>query len=149
MFTSEQEKFMRLALDEAQKAPSTGDVPVGAVVVKDGKAVSVGHNRREAERNVLLHAEIVAINDACKALKGWRLDDCDIYVTLEPCPMCAGAIINSRIKRVYFGAFDIKNGAFGGVCDMSVMFTHRPEIHQGLLESDCAAILSDFFEKLR
>lgn len=149
LFTNEQIRFMQRALECAKLAVSTSDVPVGAVIVKDGKIISEGYNKREADQNALLHAEIVAIDGACKALGTWRLEDCDMYVTLEPCPMCAGAIINSRIHRVYFGAYDVKNGAFGGVCDLSREFTFKPEIHQGLLENECADVLSDFFEKLR
>ena len=142
--------FMRLALEQAKISASEGEVPVGAVVVRNGEVVSVGRNRREKEKNALCHAEIEAINNACKALGGWRLWECELYVTLEPCPMCAGAIINSRLIRVTYGAADEKNGAVNSVMKMfDFPFTHKPEVKSGVLEDECAGILSDFFKNLR
>ncbi len=142
--------FMRLALEQARLSAEEGEVPVGAVVVRNGEVVSYGRNRREKEKNALCHAEIEAINNACKKLGGWRLWECEIFVTLEPCPMCAGAIINSRLKKVSFGAYDAKNGAICSVMKMfDFPFTHKPEIHGGILEKECADVLSDFFKNLR
>jgi len=141
---------MKIALKEAMLAAEELETPVGAVIVKDNKILACGRNRRETQKNALLHAELLAINDACKALDSWRLLDCDLYVTLEPCPMCAGAIINARIKRVIFGAFDKKNGSFGSVTDLSKLpYNHKPEIISGMLENECAEVLSAFFKKLR
>lgn len=144
------EAFMKEALCLAKMSADEGEVPVGAVIVKDGEIISTGRNRRELEKNALCHAELEAINNACRALGGWRLWQCDLYVTLEPCPMCAGAIINSRIKRVVFGARDSKAGSFGSVIDFnSVPYNHKPEITAGVLENECSQILSDFFVELR
>ena len=141
---------MREALYEAEKSEKEGEIPVGAVIVKNGEIIARGRNRREKEKNALCHAELEAINNACKALGGWRLFDCDLYVTLEPCPMCAGAIINSRIKTVYFGAYDDKAGSFGSVADFNrIPYNHKPEILGGILENECSEILSEFFKKLR
>ena len=141
---------MREALYEAEKSEKEGEIPVGAVIVKNGEIIARGRNRREKEKNALCHAEIEAINNACKALGGWRLFDCDLYVTLEPCPMCAGAIINSRIKTVYFGAYDDKAGSFGSVADFNrIPYNHKPEILGGIMENECSEILSEFFKKLR
>ena len=143
-------RYMRQALFEALKSEEAGEVPVGAVVVKDGEIIARGRNRREEGKNALYHAELEAINNACKALGGWRLFDCDLYVTLEPCPMCAGAIINSRIKTVYFGAYDKKAGSFGTVADFNrIPYNHKPEIMGGIMEEECSKMLSDFFKKLR
>ncbi len=145
-----EEKFMLEALKEAQRAAALMETPVGAVIVCDGKIVGRGFNTRETDKNALCHAEIKAINEACQALGGWRLHRCDLYVTLEPCPMCAGAIINSRIKRVFFGAYDKKAGSFGTKTDLCAMeFNHKPEIYGGIMEKECAKILSDFFAELR
>jgi tRNA(adenine34) deaminase len=142
--------FMKKALEYATLASKTLDVPVGAVVVCDGEIVSCGYNRREGDKNALCHAEIEAINGACKKLGGWRLHKCDLYVTLEPCPMCAGAIVNARIVSVYYGAYDKKAGAFGTLFDMNDFgLNHKPEIHPGILEEDCAGLLSSFFADLR
>ncbi len=142
--------FMRYALSLAEKSAEEGEVPVGAVVVCDGKIVGEGRNRRETVKNALHHAEIEAINDACKNLGGWRLWKCDMYVTLEPCPMCAGAIINSRIKNLYFGATDKKNGAVVSAAQLFDMnFTHKPIYEGGILGEECAEILSSFFKDLR
>ncbi len=144
------EKFMRHAIRRAKAAQALGEVPIGAVIVKDGKIISSGKNMRETKTNALLHAEITAIDRACKKLGAWRLCDCTLYVTLEPCPMCAGAIINSRIKRVVFGAYDKKAGAFGSVMDInSFPLNHKCEVKSGVLEEECALLLSDFFRELR
>ncbi len=144
------EYYMRAALGRAKTAAEQGETPVGAVIVKDGKIIAGGRNRREKAKNALCHAEISAINAACKKLGGWRLIGCDLYVTLEPCPMCAGAIINSRIENVYFGAYDKKAGSFGSVTDLSLLpYNHKPEIYGGILENECSKQLSDFFKKLR
>ena len=140
---------MRRALSCAKKAAAMGEVPVGAVIVRDGKVVSTGYNRRETDKNALRHAEITAIDRACRKLGGWRLWECDIYVTLEPCPMCAGAIINSRIRNVYIGAPDKKNGAMGSVTELQNVFTHRPNVFIGVLKDECSALLSGFFSELR
>ena len=143
-------KFMLLALEEAQKAMAENEVPVGAVIVKDGEVIAKGRNRRENNKNALCHAEIEAIDNACKVLGGWRLGDCDLYVTLEPCPMCAGAIINARIRRVYFGAFDDKAGSFGSVEDFNRLgYNHKPEIYAGIMEDECQKILTEFFKNIR
>lgn len=141
---------MKYALNLAKLSAEEGEVPVGAVVVCDGKIVGEGRNRRETVKNALHHAEIEAINNACETLGGWRLWKCDLYVTLEPCPMCAGAIINSRIKNVYFGAVDRKNGAVVSKAQLfDVDFTHKPQFEGGILESECSEILTTFFKKLR
>ncbi len=143
-------EFMQKAIELAKASASEGEVPVGAVVVKDGEIVGKGRNRREIGKNALYHAEIEAIDNACKKLGGWRLWQCDLYVTLEPCPMCAGAIINSRIKNVYFGAYDKKAGSFGSVADFNTLpYNHKPQIYGGIMEEECASLLSDFFKKLR
>jgi tRNA(adenine34) deaminase len=144
------EQFMREALLLAKQAYEEGEVPVGCVVVQDGKIVGRGRNRREKNRNALAHAEIEAIHEACAALGGWRLWDCTLYVTLEPCPMCSGAIINARIPRVVFGARDEKCGACGSVCNLfSMGFNHHPQVEKGLLEDECRALLQEFFKNLR
>lgn len=144
------EEFMREALKEAKKAYEIGEVPVGAVVVKDGVIVGRGHNLRESEKNALCHAELIAIDEACKKLQGWRLWQCDIYVTLEPCPMCTGAIINSRIKQVVFGAYDKKAGSCASVVNLfGLPYNHKPNVIEGVLENECAEILKQFFSELR
>ena len=141
---------MRKALDLAQQSFSELEVPVGAVVVKDNKIISTGRNRRELGKNALYHAEIEAIDGACKILNSWRLSDCDLYVTLEPCPMCAGAIINSRVKRLIFGAKDPKAGSCGSVVNLfNLPYNHKPEIISGVLEADCSKALKNFFKFLR
>lgn len=143
-------EFMRAAIELAKESEKQGEVPVGAVVVKNGTIVGTGKNRRETGKNALYHAEIEAINNACKSLGGWRLWNCDLYVTLEPCPMCAGAIINSRIRRVYFGAYDNKAGSFGSVANFNMLpYNHKPEIYGGIMEDECSQMLTDFFKKLR
>ncbi len=144
------ETFMQEALALAREAAAEGEVPVGAVVVKDGVIVGRGRNRREIGKNALAHAEIEAINEACKTLGGWRLFGCELYVTLEPCPMCAGAIINARLDRVIFGARDQKAGSCGSVVDLfSYPYNHHPECVAGVMEEECAAELSAFFARLR
>lgn len=146
----EKENFMRYALSLAKLSADEGEVPVGAIVVCDGKIVGEGRNRRETVKNALHHAEIEAINSACANLGGWRLWKCDLYVTLEPCPMCAGAIINSRIRNVYFGAYDQKNGAVVSKAQLfEVDFTHKPCFEGGILEEECSEILTLFFRNLR
>ncbi|HOJ48185.1 MAG TPA: tRNA adenosine(34) deaminase TadA [Bacillota bacterium] len=142
--------FMRQAIKRAKKAASIGEVPVGAVIVKNGKIIASGYNLREKKSNALLHAEIVAIDRACRKLGVWRLEDCTLYVTLEPCPMCAGAVINSRIRRVVFGGYDYKAGAYGSVFNIAdYKFNHKYEVTGGVLEKECTALLSDFFAQLR
>ncbi len=143
-------QFMEEALRLARQSFAEGEVPVGAVVVKDGVIVGRGRNMRENGKNALFHAEISAIDEACRTLGGWRLWQCEMFVTLEPCPMCAGAIINSRIKKVTFGAYDKKAGSFGSVADFnSLPYNHKPEIEGGVDEEQCSRLLSLFFEKLR
>lgn len=143
-------QFMQKALELAKISAAEGEVPVGAIIVKGDKIVGTGRNRREYGKNALYHAEIEAIDNACKALGGWRLWECDMYVTLEPCPMCAGAIINSRIKTVYYGASDQKAGSFGSVVDFnSLPYNHKPEIVSGVMQDEARKMLSDFFKGLR
>lgn len=144
------ERFMRRALELAREAAAEGEVPVGAVIVRDGEVIAVGRNRREVGRQALAHAEIEAIHNACAALGGWRLSGCTLYVTLEPCPMCAGAIINARIDRVVYGAPDPKAGCCGSMTDLFALpFNHRPSCVSGVLEEECADVLRDFFHALR
>lgn len=145
-----QSEIMLRAIELARKAAELDEVPVGAVVVKDGEIVGEGFNRRETGKNALAHAELEAIDNACKKLGGWRLHMCELYVTLEPCPMCTGAIINSRLKKVVFGASDPKAGSMGSIinlCDLP--YNHKPEIEGGFMKDECAALLTDFFAKLR
>lgn len=143
-------QFMQKALQLAKISAAEGEVPVGAVIVKGNEIVGIGRNRREYGKNALYHAEIEAIDNACKTLGGWRLWECDMYVTLEPCPMCAGAIINSRIKTVYYGASDLKAGSFGSVVDFnSLPYNHKPEIVSGVMEDEAKEMLSSFFKALR
>ena len=144
------QKFMEQALVLAKEAGQAGEVPVGCVIVRDGVVVGRGRNRREGSKTALGHAEIEAISDACRNLGGWRLWDCTLYVTLEPCPMCAGAIINARIPRVVFGASDDKCGACGSVCDLFAMeFNHHPQVVRGIMEEECGGLLQEFFKELR
>ena len=145
-------KYMQRALELARYASTLGEVPIGAVVVKraTGEIIGEGYNRRECDKSPIAHAEIIAINDASKKLGGWRLMGCDLYVTLEPCPMCSGAIINSRISSVYFGAYDAKAGSVSSVQEMfSFPYNHKPEVYGGIMQEECSAILTDFFEQLR
>lgn len=143
-------KFMKEALRLAVLAADDGEVPVGAVIVKDGEIIARGKNERETKQNALSHAEIEAINEACEKLKSWRLDDCEMYVTLEPCPMCTGAIINARIKTLIFGAYDPKAGSVDSVINLcDYPYNHKPEIYGGICEAEALALLKEFFEKLR
>ncbi len=145
----DREDYMREALRAGQNALATGDVPVGCVIVKDGEMIARGWNRREPG-DATAHAETEAIRAACRALGTWRLEGCSLYVTLEPCPMCAGAIINSRIHAVYYGARDEKAGCCGSVLNLfEERFNHKPRIYGGILEKECSASLSDFFHSLR
>ena len=144
------EQFMEEALRLAGEAAEDGEVPVGCVIVRKNEIVGRGRNRRETDKTALGHAEIEAIADACRNLGGWRLWDCTLYVTLEPCPMCAGAIINARIPRVVYGAGDIKCGACGGVCSLFDMaFNHHPKVEKGIREEESSALLTEFFKNLR
>ncbi len=144
------EILMLAAIEQAKKAYEINEVPIGAVVTKDGEIVGVGYNRRETGKNALYHAELMAIDNACKTLGGWRLWQCELYVTLEPCPMCAGAIINSRIRRVVFGSYDYKAGSCRSVINLfDLPYNHKPEYVGGILEEECSAMLSDFFRELR
>ncbi len=144
------EELMGAALAEARIAADLGEVPVGAVVARRGEIVSAAHNTRETQRNALHHAELLAIDAACKALGGWRLWECELFVTLEPCPMCAGAIVNSRIKRVVYGAPDPKAGCCGSVTDLFALpFNHHPVVEQGLRAEEASALLAEFFARLR
>ena len=147
----EQERFMKEALKEAKKAYDKLEVPVGAVIVKNGKIIARGYNQKETKKDTIKHAEIIAIEKASEKLDSWRLNDCEMYVTLEPCPMCAGAIINSRIKKVYIGTLDEKTGAAGSVLDLfsDYKFNHKVEIEKNVLQEECEKILKDFFKDLR
>lgn len=141
---------MDRALTLAFEAAEKGEVPVGAVIVKNGEIIAEGRNRREEKQNALSHAEIEAINAACKKLKSWRLDGCELYVTLEPCPMCTGAIINARIKTVIFGAYDSKAGSMDSVINLcDYPYNHKPEIYGGICEDECIAVIQRFFKGLR
>ena len=143
-------EFMDEALALARESAAEGEVPVGCIIVRNGEIVGRGRNRREQVRNALSHAEIEAINDACRNLGGWRLWECTLYVTLEPCPMCAGAIVNARIPRVVFGASDDKCGACGSVCDIFNMgFNHHPKVEKGIREEEAGALMTEFFQNLR
>ncbi len=141
---------MQAAIEEAHRALAANETPIGAVVVHDGEIIARAHNLRETTQSATAHAEIIAIDLACRHLGRWRLNECTLYVTLEPCPMCAGAIINARLMRVVFGAFDSKAGCFGSVIDMSKMqFNHCPRLAGGVAEKECAALLEMFFRTLR
>ena len=142
--------FMDAAIALAKEAAAEGEVPVGCVIVRNGEIVGRGRNRRERGKTALGHGEIEAIGEACRNLGGWRLWECTLYVTLEPCPMCAGAIINARIPRVVFGASDAKCGACGSVCNLfSMEFNHHPMVEKGIREGECSALLTEFFQNLR
>jgi len=145
------EEMMKLALEEAKKAFDKNEVPVGAVIIKNGEVISRAHNLRETVKDPTAHAEIMAIRQAAEMLKDWRLSGCEMFVTLEPCPMCAGAILQSRISRLYFGAFDEKAGCCGSLYDIpeDPVFNHRTEVIGGILEEECQEILSQFFKKKR
>ena len=144
-------EFMKIALEEAEKAIAEGEMPVGAVIVKDGIVIAQGHNVRNMLHDPTLHAEIVAIREACRLLSDWRLSDCDLYVTLEPCVMCSGAIINARMKSVYFGAYDIDYGAAGGRIDLfsRSYFGSNTRVYGGIMEEECSSMLKNFFASLR
>jgi len=142
--------FMELALKLAQDSLEADEVPVGAVVVKDGEIIGSSSNKRESNGDATAHAEIEAIRQACEKLGRWRLSDCELYVTLEPCPMCAGAILNAKIGRVIYGAKDSRGGAFGSLIDLrSYPFYHKPDIESGVCEQECRELLRDFFQKKR
>ena len=143
-------RFMTRAIELARVAAKKGEIPVGAVIVKDKKIIAEGYNMREQKRNALSHAEIEAINAACKALGDWRLDGCTRYVTLEPCPMCAGAIINARIKEIVFGAYDLSMGCMDSVTNMAnLSFATGTTVYGGIKEDECKKLLTDFFEGVR
>ncbi len=144
------EQWMLRAIQEARKAEEIDEVPIGAVIVRDGEMIAAAFNKRETDKNPLAHAEIEAINKAAGVLGGWRLLGCTLYVTLEPCPMCAGAIVNARIPKVVFGAYDKKAGAFGTLYNLAEgKLNHAPELRGGVLEEECAALLSMYFRKKR
>lgn len=140
---------MKSALKCAQKALEEGEVPIGAVVVSDGKIISRGHNRRTNKQIATAHAEIEAIEKACKKLKSWRIPECELYVTLEPCPMCMGAMLNARIKKVYFGAYEAKGRSMTDELSKANLLNHTIEVEGGVMESECAEILSTFFREMR
>ena len=142
---------MKLALKEAKKAYDKDEVPIGAIIVKDDKVIARAHNLRETSKQATAHAELLAIQKACKKIDAWRLENCDMYVTLEPCPMCAGAIINARIKNLYIGAMDSKAGAVGSKLNLLSDFTfnHKVNVEKGILANECSSILTDFFKNLR
>lgn len=146
-----EEKFMKEALKEAKKAYEKEEVPVGAIIVKDGKIIARAHNLKETKTDTTCHAEILAIKKASKKLKAWRLENCEMYVTLEPCSMCAGALIQSRIKKVYIGTMDYKTGACGSIFNLleDYTFNHKVEYETGILKEECENILQDFFKYLR
>ena len=147
---NECEKFMKQAIKEAIKARNKQEVPIGAVVVKDGRVISKGYNLRESKQNSLKHAEIIAIDKACKRLGNFRLEDCDLYVTVEPCLMCSGAIVQSRIRKVYFGARDEKYGAVTSVASaFEIKSNHKVDFEEGICKSECETLIKDFFKELR
>lgn len=143
-------EIMTRAIFLAKEAAKEGEVPVGAVIARNGEIIAEGRNRRETEKNALYHAEIEAIDKACKALGKWRLDDCTLFVTLEPCPMCSGAIINARLKKLVYGAYDLKAGSADSVINLfNLPYNHTPEIHAGFMENECKELMTEFFKKLR
>ena len=148
---TEDEKFMREALKQARKAYKTGEAPIGCVIVYGGRIIGRGYNRRNTDKSTLAHAEISAIKKATKVIGDWRLEDCTIYITLEPCPMCAGAIVQSRIKRCVIGAMSPKSGCAGSILNIldESRFNHQVETQSGVLEEECQQILSSFFKELR
>ncbi len=145
------EQFMREAIKEALKGKRIDEVPIGCVIVKDDKIIGRGYNRRMKDKNTLSHAELIAIKKASKKLKDWRLDDCEMYVTNEPCQMCAGAIVQSRIKKVYIGCMNPKSGCVGSIMNLLQVdeFNHQVEIESGVLEEECSALLTNYFKELR
>ncbi len=148
---TEQEKYMKEALKQAQKAYKKGEIPVGAVIVKEHKIIARAYNEKEYKLDTTKHAEILAIQKASKKLKSWRLQDCDMYVTLEPCSMCAGALIQARIRKLYIGTMDKKTGACGSVLNLleDYTFNHKLEVEKGILQKDCENILKNFFKEIR
>ena len=143
-------ELMTRAIELAKEAGAEGEVPVGAVIAKNGEIIAEGRNRREILKTALGHAEIEAIHRACEKLGSWRLSGCTLYVTLEPCPMCAGAIINARLDKVVYGAYDLKAGSVSSVTDLfNREYNHRPDVQEGFMENDCRRLLTEFFEKLR
>ena len=148
---TQQEKFMKKALAQAKKAYDNEEVPIGAVIVKDGKVIATGRNKRDKSQIATKHAEIVAIESACKKLGSWRLTDCELYVTLEPCAMCIGACFNARIKKVYFGAYDQKGGVCGGLLNLTEFnqLNHNLTAEGGVLQEECRQLLKDFFAQRR
>ena len=147
---TEREKYMSAALELAREAAAAGEIPVGCVIVKDGEIIGRGRNRREQERSALAHAEVEAIAEACKALGDWRLEDCALFVTLEPCPMCTGAIINARVGEVVYGAKEENTGSCGSVINLfEENYGHKPRVYGSVLKDECAAVMREFFEKLR
>lgn len=147
----DKEYYMKQALKEAEKAYKKLEVPVGAIIVKNGKIIARAHNQKETKTDTTKHAEILAIQKASKKLKAWRLLDCEMYITLEPCSMCAGAIINSRIKKIYIGALDEKTGAAGSILNLfeDYPFNHKVEVEKGIMREECEQILKQFFKELR
>ncbi|MDD6189365.1 MAG: nucleoside deaminase [Clostridiales bacterium] len=147
---TEREKYMSAALELAREAAGAGEIPVGCVIVKDGEIIGRGRNRREEERSALAHAEVEAIAGACRTLGDWRLDGCTLFVTLEPCPMCTGAIINARVSEVVYGAREENTGSCGSVINLfEENYGHKPRVYGGVLKDECAAVLREFFEMLR
>ena len=148
---TEDEKFMKEAIKQAKKAEAIGDVPIGCVIVHDGKVIARGYNKRNKDKTVLAHAELLAMKKACKKLGDWRLEDCTMYVTLEPCQMCAGAIVQSRMKKVVIGCMNPKAGCAGSVLNLLQMqeFNHQVQVERGVLQEECSEMLSAFFRKLR
>ena len=148
---TEDEKFMKEAIKQAKKAEAIGDVPIGCVIVHDGKVIARGYNKRNKDKTVLAHAELLAMKKACKKLGDWRLEDCTMYITLEPCQMCAGALVQSRIDRVVIGSMNPKAGCAGSVLNLLEMdgFNHKVEVERGVLEEECSTMLSGFFKELR
>lgn len=148
---TDDEKYMKTAIKEAQKALALGDVPIGCVIVCDGRIIGRGYNRRTADKNVLSHAEINAVKKACKKMGDWRLENCTMYVTLEPCPMCAGAIVQARIPRVVIGCMNPKAGCAGSVLNLldEKGFNHRVQTEIGVMEEECSKLMRDFFKELR
>ena len=143
-------ELMPRAIELAKEAAREGEVPVGAVIAKNGEIIAEGRNKRETKKTALGHAEIEAIHKACEKLGSWRLSGCTLYVTLEPCPMCAGAVINARLDKVVYGAYDLKAGSVSSVTDLfNRSYNHRPEVQEGFMENECRKLLTDFFEKLR
>lgn len=147
---TDREKYMSAALELAREAAAAGEIPVGCVIVKDGEIIGRGRNRREEERSALAHAEVEAIAEACKTLGDWRLEDCALFVTLEPCPMCTGAIINARVGEVVYGAKEENTGSCGSVINLfEENYGHKPRVYGSVLKDECAAVMRDFFERIR